>query len=112
VDVLLWSYHDSDVSAAPTPVSITIDGLTGREVLLSESLMDASHSNAYTAWMQMGSPAHPSAQQIDQLQKEGSLEDVAPNPHASVDNGKVNLTISLPRQGVMLIRLRMHHLRV
>jgi xylan 1,4-beta-xylosidase len=112
VYVLLWNYHDADVSAAPTPVSMTIDGLGSRDVLLSEFLMDATHSNAYTAWKQMGSPAHPSAEQIDQLQKEGSLEEVTPNPHASVDNGKVNLAVTLPRQGVMLIRLRIVHRRV
>ncbi|MGD0736659.1 MAG: beta-xylosidase [Terracidiphilus sp.] len=112
VDVLVWNYHDADVPAEAAPVSITVDGLSGSEVFVNEFLMDAAHSNAYTAWQQMGSPAHPTAEQIEQLQKEGGLEEVTPNPHTSVSDGKVNLAVTLPRQGVMLIRLRMQRHRV
>ena len=106
VDVLVWNYHDADVLAAPAPVSVTVDGLTGSAVETSEYLMDGMHSNSYRAWQQMGSPAHPTAEQIEGLQKKGALEELSPNTGLPVRDGRVALTMTLPRQGVMLIRLK------
>jgi beta-xylosidase len=94
-------------AAEPTPVSITLDGLSGNSVQVNEFLMDATHSNAYQAWQHMGSPAHPTAEQIEKLQKAGALEELTPNPHLPVRAGKVTFAATLPRQGVMLIRLKM-----
>jgi xylan 1,4-beta-xylosidase len=107
IDVLLWNYHDADVPAAPAPVSVTVDGLSGTKTIVNEFLMDATHSNAYQAWQQMSSPGHPTVEQIEKLQKEGALEDLSPNSSLPVRDEKASLTVTLPRQAVMLIRLRM-----
>jgi xylan 1,4-beta-xylosidase len=106
VDVLLWNYHDADVPAASAQVNLGIDGLHGAKAIVSELLMDATHSNAYATWQQMGSPAHPTSEQVEQLQKAGALEETIRGLILSVKDGKGNLFLTLRRQGVMLVRLQ------
>jgi len=106
VDVLLWNYHDVDVPAPPAEIHFTIDGLRGKSVTASEFRVDETHSNAYRAWQQMGSPAHPTQEQTQQLEKAGALEQTAPNHPVEVKAGRANIDLTLPRQGVALVRLR------
>jgi len=49
--------------------------------------MDAIHSNAYRVWQQMGSPAHPAADQVVQLEKAGALEQSVPDHAIPVNAG-------------------------
>jgi xylan 1,4-beta-xylosidase len=73
--------------------------------MASEYRMDATHSNAYAEWQKMGSPAHLSADQQKQLEAAGALsESVGPHRLAVADHA-THLSLSLPRQGVALIRL-------
>ena len=105
VDVLLWNYHDADVPAPPAGIHLTVDGLHGRTVVAAEFRMDATHSNAYRAWQQMGSPAHPAAEQILQLEKAGALEQSVPDHPIPVRAGVAGIDLEIPRQGVVLVRL-------
>jgi xylan 1,4-beta-xylosidase len=107
VEVLIWNYHDADVAAKPVPLMLAIDGLTGTEAVVSEFRMDADHSNAYGAWQKMGSPAQPTPEQAQQLEKAGALEQTVPDHPVSLHGGQLNFVWNLSRQGVMLIRLRM-----
>ena len=104
VDVLLWNYHDADVPARPATVRLTVDGLRGAGAVATELRVDATHSNSYRAWQQMGSPERPTVDQVDALQKAGALE----GQSLSVDfhDGKAVFELSLPRQGVALLRIR------
>jgi xylan 1,4-beta-xylosidase len=106
VDVLLWNYHDADVAAPAAQVRLGADGLRGRAVIATEFRMDATHSNAYRVWQQMGSPAHPGAEQIAQLQKAAALEQTVPDHSVPVHAGTAAIKLTLPRQAVVLVRLR------
>jgi xylan 1,4-beta-xylosidase len=106
VDVLIWNYHDADVPAPIAPVTLVVDGLTGIKVWTSKFRMDAEHSNAYTAWQKMGSPAQPTPGQKKQLEKEGWLTQIVPDIRYPVYDGKRTFNLKIPRQGVLLIRLR------
>ena len=106
VDVLLWNYHDADVPAQPAEIHLTIDGLRGKTAIASEFRVDETHGNAYRAWQQMGSPAHPTPEQTQQLEKAGALEQTVPAHTLNVKNGKAEIALTLPRQGVALVRLR------
>jgi xylan 1,4-beta-xylosidase len=106
IDVLVWNYHDADVSVPATAIHLTVDGLAGKSVLASEFRIDETHSNAYQAWKEMESPAHPSPDQAAQLQKAGQLEQVVPENRLRVEHGKAAIDLTLPRQGVTLVRLR------
>jgi xylan 1,4-beta-xylosidase len=105
VDVLLWNYHDADIEAAPAVVHIGVDGLRGKAAAVSEFRMDGTHSNAYRVWQQMGSTAHPSGEQIAELQKAGGLEQTTENHRIAVQAGKAEMELTVPRQAVVLVRL-------
>jgi xylan 1,4-beta-xylosidase len=108
IDVLLWNYHDADVDAPPATIQLTVDGLKGT-LLESEYLVDRTHSNAYAAWLHMGSPAHPDSTQKAALEKAAHLEELIrdqPLPATGGSNSSPVLTITLERQAVALIRLQ------
>src|SRR5687767_10466475 len=60
--VLVWHYHDDDVTGPAAAVELTIEGLDRsiKEARLTHHRIDGDHSNAYTAWQKMGSPKEPS----------------------------------------------------
>ncbi len=107
VDILIWNYHDADAPADPAVISLEVDGLRGAAAMISEYRMEASHGNAYRAWQQMGGPAQPSPEQKSELEKAGALDQTVSGYSLPVHDGKANLDVSpLPRQGVLLVRLR------
>jgi hypothetical protein len=65
--------------------------------------MDTTHSNAYTAWLKLGSPQSPSAAQLAQLKSAMALETLSPPALAAADSGIVRQSFDLPRYGVSLI---------
>src|SRR5437879_3258000 len=86
VDIMIWNYHDEDDDAAAAPIDLAITGLLEAMhiarmhiapmhiALVEHFRIDARHSNAFTAWKQMGSPQSPSSEQYDQLQSAGHLQ--------------------------------------
>ncbi len=107
VDVLVWNYHDADVAAERAPIYLEVDGLRGRTAIASEYRIDAFHSNAYRAWQQMGSPAQPTPEQKSELENAGALDRTVSGISLPVRNKRASLDPgSLPRQGVLLVRLR------
>jgi xylan 1,4-beta-xylosidase len=106
VDILVWNYHDADVPVPDARVALAVDGLHGKNAVASGYRMDATHSNAYLAWQQMGSPEKLNDEQQKQLEKAGALEQTLSGYALPIQDGKVRLDIGpLPRQGVLLLRL-------
>ena len=105
--VLLWNYDDLDAPAPPAQLDIAIAGLPSgvTRVLLERDRIDDTHSNAFAAWKQMGSPAAPTPEQIATLQSAGQLQSLASPEWLDVHNGKVSISSDLPRQTVSLLRL-------
>ena len=106
VNVLVWNYHDADVVAQDARVQIAIDGLKGAHAIESELRVDATHSNAYRAWLEMGSPAKPSVEQVAQLEKAGQLEETVRERRIPVSQGAAQIELTLPRQGAVLVRIQ------
>jgi xylan 1,4-beta-xylosidase len=105
--VLLWNYHDDDATRTGGDVQITIRGIAPavKNVLVEQFRIDDDHSNAFTAWKQMGSPQQPTAEQIAELKSAGGLE-LADSPEwLRPSNGKLSLDVHLPPQSVTLLRL-------
>jgi xylan 1,4-beta-xylosidase len=105
--VLVWHYHDDGIPGPEVPVELTLQGVdtAGKEARLTHYRIDDSHSNAYTAWKKMGSPEKPSAQQREALQKASELTKLEEPKAAQVQDGKVVLRFTMPRQSVSLVRL-------
>jgi xylan 1,4-beta-xylosidase len=107
VEVLVWNYHDDDLPAAAAFIEVKIDGLPAATTrgLLEHFRVDSSHSNAFTAWKESGSPESLSPGQYEQLQKEGQLQLVSSPEWISIEKGVSQLQFELPRQGLSLVRL-------
>jgi len=105
VSVLVWNYHDDDLAAQAAEVSLQISSLPPGRPTLTEYRVDTDHSNAYTAWKTMGAPQSPTPAQYAELERAGKLQTMAAPRRVTVENGRVVITLTLPRQGVSLVRL-------
>jgi xylan 1,4-beta-xylosidase len=104
--VLVWHYHDDDLPAPSAAVDLVVRGLPHGDgpVRLSHFRTDETHSNAYTAWKQMGSPQDPTPEQYALLEQAGELTPLAPpSTVAANEDGSVTLRLDLPRQAVSLL---------
>lgn len=104
VSVLVWNYHDDDLSAPPSEIEIIVEGLPNERALLHHYRVDAEHSNSYEAWKKLGSPQRPTPEQYQQLERSGQLQLLSSPEWLHAANGRAKLKFSLPRQGVSLLR--------
>jgi len=106
--VMVWNYHDDDLPAPASDIQITVSGIPAgvNKVLLEHYRIDETHSNAYTSWKNMGSPQSPTPEQYASLKAAGQLQLLNSPTWIDVDNGKITIETSLPRQAVSLLRLK------
>jgi xylan 1,4-beta-xylosidase len=107
ITALIWNYHDDDVAAPTVDIDLEVDGLPvgAKRALLDHFRVDSTHSNAFTAWKEMGSPQSPSATQFDELQNEGQLQLLTSPAWMNIQTGSLHLQFSLPKQSMSLVRL-------
>jgi xylan 1,4-beta-xylosidase len=106
--VLLWHYHDDDVAGPDAQVALALAHLplAAGPVKLTHYRIDQTHSNAFTEWKKLGSPAAPDAAQYVQLEKAGKLAKLTGAPETvTVENGTATIPLTLPRQAVSLLVL-------
>jgi xylan 1,4-beta-xylosidase len=107
--ILVWHYHDDDMPGPVADVSLALAGLpvtANGTARLTHYRIDDEHSNAFTTWKKMGSPAGPNANQYRQLVAAGQLAKLAEAPATvTVAEGATTLKFALPRQGVSLVLL-------
>lgn len=113
VEIMIWNYHDEDVDAPAAPIDLAITGLPEsmplapvHSALIEHFRIDSHHSNAFTAWKQMGSPPSPSPEQYQQLQSAGQLQLLTSPAWIPIEHGEAHLHFTLPRQGLSLVRIR------
>jgi xylan 1,4-beta-xylosidase len=107
LSVLSWNYHDDDLPAPEANVALDIAGIPAdaKRVLLRHYRIDQNHSDAWTAWKQMGSPQHPTSEQQAALEAAGQLQELASPVWLNVRDGKVKVGFTLPREAVSLVQL-------
>jgi xylan 1,4-beta-xylosidase len=106
--VMLWNYHDDDITAPSATVKVTIAGIPigVHKVLLQHYRIDETHSNSYTVWKKMGSPQSPTADQYAKLKDRGQLELLTSPEWLDVIEGKVTIATTLPRHATSLMQLK------
>jgi xylan 1,4-beta-xylosidase len=104
--VLVWHYHDDDLPGPSANVSLTLTGLSLPDgpARLTHYRIDATHSNAFTVWQNLGSPATPTPAQYAQLRSAGQLQTLADAPATvTVSHGAAALSFDLPRDALSLL---------
>jgi xylan 1,4-beta-xylosidase len=105
--VLVWNYHDDELSGAAAPVRVAMSGVpkSAERVLVQHYRIDDEHSNSYSVWKQMGSPQQPTPEQYARLEAAGQLQLLGSPEWRQPRDGKLALEFTLPSHAVSLIRL-------
>ncbi len=103
--VLVWHYHDDDVPGPEAAVTLEVAGLPSarRRARVLHYRIDDAHSNSYSAWKRMGSPAALSAPQYAELEAAGHLATLGSPAEVPISRGAARATFTLPRQAVSLL---------
>ena len=102
--VMLWHYHDDDVMTENANIEVNLKGFTTKQVNFHHYRIDNENSNSYEVWKKMGSPENPTNEQIALLEKAGQLTLLTSPSYVKTINGELKLNVSLPRQGVSLLK--------
>lgn len=107
LSILVWHYHDDDVTGPTADVELSLSNLPRTQDKLSvrQFLIDSNHSNSFTAWQRMGSPQKPTPAQYKQLEKAGQLALGGSAQLVQGRDGKAAVRVKIQRQGVSLIEL-------
>jgi xylan 1,4-beta-xylosidase len=107
VAILVWHYHDDDIAGPVASVKIKLNGIpnSAATARLTRYVIDADHSNSFTAWQKMGSPQQPTAEQYAQLEKAGGLTQFGSPSMKAIVNRELTLDFPLSRQAVTLLIL-------
>ncbi len=109
VSVMIWHYFDDDLPGPEARVTVHLKHLPrtfARDAQLTHYRIDDAHSNAYGLWQKMGSPLTLRDADFDSLKAQSGLQTLSAPEAVKVTGSQVNLTITLPRQGVSLLVLR------
>ncbi|HLW98192.1 MAG TPA: hypothetical protein VKR82_06065 [Candidatus Acidoferrales bacterium] len=107
IEILTWNYHDDQLAVAPAMIDLTVTGLPSdaSQASLEHFRIDSNHSNAFTAWKDMGSPQSPSAHQYEMLESAGQLQLLSSPSWLQIEKGATHLQFTLQREGLSLIRI-------
>jgi xylan 1,4-beta-xylosidase len=105
--VLLWNYHDAAGAGDAAKAVVKIDGLPAAVhcALLQHYRIDETHSDAYTVWLAMGSPQHPTDEQIAELKRSAGLQLLGSPEWVVVEGGRVSIATEMPRESISLLKL-------
>jgi xylan 1,4-beta-xylosidase len=109
VAIMVWHYHDDDVSGPDAAVTLALTGLPAGvgNATVTHYRIDQQHSNAYAEWRRMGSPIAPDPAQYAAMQRASELATLQGSPSTlGLEGGKATLAFTLPRQGVSLLVVR------
>ena len=103
--IMVWNYHDEDKESPAEEIVMNVEGVTAATATMTEYRIDKEHSNSYEVWKKMGSPQNPTKEQVAILEKAGQLKATGKAKKLKVVNEKITISLSLPRQGVSLLKL-------
>jgi xylan 1,4-beta-xylosidase len=106
IAILVWHYHDDDVTGAPAAIRLTLSGLRGtRPAGATIWRVDETNGNAFSAWKRMGAPLNPDSTQYAALETAATMQAQPLAITAGQGRGNVTAAFDLPRQGVALVVL-------
>ena len=103
--VMVWNYHDDDLPKPDAQISFNItNAFPGcDEAQLNHYRIDQSHTDAYAAWLAMGSPQDPTSQQYAALKASGMLQMLYPSGTIKLEDGHAGIQFDLPIHAISLL---------
>jgi xylan 1,4-beta-xylosidase len=108
--IMLWNYHDILVPARPASVQLKVqlptDYFSNKSIAavrVTHYRIDETHSNAYTKWLELGSPQNPTPTMIAKMKEAMQLQMLEPVRIMEVNDNELSLNFELPRSGLSLI---------
>lgn len=105
IGVMVWNYHDDDVTGSSSAVELKVTGIDAGKVLVHHYRIDQQFSNSFEKWKAMGQPQQVTAEQYAELESAGQLQLYTSPEWKEAKNQNIVLKFDLPRQGVSLIQL-------
>ena len=107
LSVIVWNYHDQDLTAPDAIVQMIITGLrqAASQLIVRHYRIDQTHSNAYTTWKEMGSPQRPTSEQYHRLSSQEGLQELTSPERKNVNQGELRIHFSLPRHAISLLQV-------
>ncbi len=102
--IMAWHYHDDDTIGPTADIHLELSGLDIEKGIIDikRYLIDKTHGNSYTSWLQMGSPQDPDPAQINELNEKSELEETAYKGAEKIRRNSLLLNDRLERQAVVL----------
>jgi xylan 1,4-beta-xylosidase len=105
VNIMVWNYHDDDVTGASSNVELSISGISSKKVMVHHYRVDRQFSNSFEVWKAMGKPQQVTDEQFHELERAGQVQLYNSPQWNKVDNGSTTLKFDLPRHGVSFLKL-------
>ncbi len=105
ITILAWHYHDDDVAGIEAAITLDIKGAPAGSPKITRTLIDKTHSNAFTSWQTLGSPQTPTADQIRLMENASQLAPASDKTDVKSAGGHCEITFTLARQGVTFLEL-------
>jgi xylan 1,4-beta-xylosidase len=105
VCIMVWNYHDDNVTGKSSPVELAVNGIGNNKVLVHHYRVDQQFSNSYEKWKTMGKPQQLTDEQYRELEKTGQLQLYNSPEWKKAEQGILKLKFDLPQQGVSFIRV-------
>ncbi|MBW7998272.1 MAG: hypothetical protein FVQ81_17215 [Candidatus Glassbacteria bacterium] len=103
--ILLFNFDQAQNHSDTIAVKLSIiDADPGDDLFLDHWRIDREHSNSYRAWLAMGSPLHPTPDQMVWLEVRGHKETLSSNEEFEVTDGVLRIEIELPPHSVSLLQ--------
>ncbi len=108
IKILVWNYHDCLVPTEPASIQLKVrlPSDFGPKANVTHYRIDDTHSNAYTKWLELGSPQNPDARMLAQLTTAMELEMLEPAKLIDITDHQARLNFDLSRFGLSLIILK------
>ena len=105
IAIMIWHYQDDDSPGDSAHIALEVAGIPASRVLVHHYRIDQSHSNSYTLWKEIGSPAAPTPEQYSKLEAAGQLSLFDSPRWIDSRHGAATLPLTLPLQAISLIEL-------
>jgi xylan 1,4-beta-xylosidase len=104
---LLYCHNDDWDAEGEYKIYVEVTNLPfkGSDGRLEHYRIDKDHSNAYAEWVRQGRPDYPTPSQNAVIKSSENLELLEPETYVTLTDGKFKKIISIPVNGISLLRL-------